>query len=85
MYGTYAIYEGYHSYVEFPKHCWEPHEIYLMEIPSGTDCCESLETGEIVSSNIIMRRRLTFHGKLKFIYRIMLKLRINPQRLWKYF
>ena len=84
-YGTHAIYEGYHSYVECPKYCGIAHEIYLMEIPSGTDYYESLETDEIVSSNIIMRRRLTFNGKLKLIYRIMLKLGINPQRVWKYF
>jgi len=83
-YGIYSIYEGYHSYIEFPKYCGF-HDIYLMEIPPGTECCESLENEEIVSSNIIMRRRLTFNGKLKLIYRIMLKLGINPQRLWKYF
>ena len=83
--GTYTIYEGYHSYVECPKYCGVAHEIYLMEIPSDTDYYESVETGEIVSSNIIMRRRLTFNGKLKLIYRIMLKLGINPQKLWKYF
>lgn len=79
--GIYAIYEGYHSYVEYPKYCGISHEIYLMEIPPGTDYYESVETEEIVSSNIIMRRRLTSHGKLKLIYRIMLKLGINPQRL----